>query len=171
MRIKINSKNVGSRLMSQTNTTAASPQTARHSSWAQPHARSLFSIVLVLILLSRAAFAAQFGGLNVPALAERERSAPATFPDKARFTLSPDVRLTHSALLERASLLAQNVSAPSPAAASFDPATSMPPWGVQKSYLIPALEIVGFDVLLNLFDRAYYGCCDFDTDLSSIKRN
>jgi hypothetical protein len=47
----------------------------------------------------------------------------------------------------------------------------VPAWGTQKSYLIPALEIVGFDVLLNLFDRAYYGCCDYDTDLSSIKRN
>ena len=48
---------------------------------------------------------------------------------------------------------------------------STPPWGTQKSYLIPALEIVGFETLLNLFDRAYFGCCDFDTDFSSIKRN
>jgi hypothetical protein len=48
---------------------------------------------------------------------------------------------------------------------------SVPPWGTQKSYLIPALEIVGFDVLLNLFDRAYFGCCDFDVDFSSIKCN
>ena len=41
----------------------------------------------------------------------------------------------------------------------------------RKSYLIPALEIVGFDVLLNLFDRAYFGCCDYDVTWSSIKRN
>ena len=26
-------------------------------------------------------------------------------------------------------------------------------------------------MLLNLFDRAYYGCCDFDTNFSSIRRN
>jgi hypothetical protein len=45
------------------------------------------------------------------------------------------------------------------------------PWGTEQSYLVPALEIVGFDVLLNLFDRAYFGCCDFDVDFSSIKRN
>ncbi|HYC48576.1 MAG TPA: DUF3943 domain-containing protein [Burkholderiales bacterium] len=41
----------------------------------------------------------------------------------------------------------------------------------RKSYWIPALEIVGFDMLLNAFDRAYFGCCDYDTDLNSIKRN
>jgi hypothetical protein len=41
----------------------------------------------------------------------------------------------------------------------------------RKSYLIPALEIVAFDVLLNLFDRAYFGCCDYDVNGSSIKRN
>ena len=45
------------------------------------------------------------------------------------------------------------------------------PWGQQKSYLIPALEIVGFDTLLNLFDRAYFGCCDYNSNLSSIRRN
>jgi hypothetical protein len=68
-------------------------------------------------------------------------------------------------------LLAQTLNAPSPAAANVNLTTSVPPWGTQKSYLIPALEIVGFDTLLNLFDRAYYGCCEYDTDLSSIKRN
>src|SRR5437899_2813554 len=30
----------------------------------------------------------------------------------------------------------------------------------QKSYVIPAVEIIAFDTLLNLFDRAYYGCCN-----------
>lgn len=47
-------------------------------------------------------------------------------------------------------------------------------WGEgekRKSYLIPALEIVAFDTLLNLFDRAYFGCCDFDSNYRSIKRN
>src|SRR5688500_3464780 len=46
-------------------------------------------------------------------------------------------------------------------------------WGnaLRKSYAIPALEIVGFDTLLNLFNRAYFGCCDYDTNYRSIKRN
>jgi hypothetical protein len=40
----------------------------------------------------------------------------------------------------------------------------------RKSYLIPALEIVGFDALLNLFDRAVLGS-DYHSSLSSIRRN
>jgi hypothetical protein len=40
-----------------------------------------------------------------------------------------------------------------------------------KSYAIPALEIFAFQGLLNLFDRAYFGCCDFNTSASSIRRN
>ena len=68
-------------------------------------------------------------------------------------------------------MLTQTASAPSHAAANVNLTSSVPPWGTEKSYLIPALEIVGFDLLLNLFDRAYFGCCDYDVDLSSIKRN
>src|SRR4051812_46220157 len=41
----------------------------------------------------------------------------------------------------------------------------------QKSYAIPALEIVGFDFLLNQFDRRYFGCCDFDSNVHTIRRN
>jgi hypothetical protein len=48
---------------------------------------------------------------------------------------------------------------------------TVPDWGSKKSYLIPALEIVGFDVLLNQFDRQYFGCCDFHSNLQSIRRN
>ena len=40
-----------------------------------------------------------------------------------------------------------------------------------KSYVIPALEIVAFDVMLNQFDRHYYGCCDFDSNIHTIRRN
>jgi hypothetical protein len=68
-------------------------------------------------------------------------------------------------------VLAQNRTAVTGAAPAVSSSKPVPAWGAQKSYFIPALEIVGFDVLLNLFDRAYYGCCDFDVDLSSIKRN
>ena len=41
----------------------------------------------------------------------------------------------------------------------------------QKSHAIPALEIVGFDFLLNQFDRRYFGCCDFDSNIHTIRRN
>jgi hypothetical protein len=61
---------------------------------------------------------------------------------------------------------------PSPAAAAeLGLKKSGPVWGEDKSYLIPAAEIVGFDLLLNLFDRKYYGCCEFHSNVPSIKRN
>jgi hypothetical protein len=153
--------------------TAASTQTTGDSSSAQQRARSVFAVVLVSILLPCAAFAEELGALAVPAAwAKSERSAPAIFPDQSQFTLSPDAGLAHSALfLNRTSLLAQAANTPSPSTSNINLTTPAPPWGRQKSYLIPALEIVGFDTLLNLYDRAYYGCCDYDTDFSSIKRN
>ena len=40
-----------------------------------------------------------------------------------------------------------------------------------KSYAIPALEIVGFDTLLNLYDRQRFGCCDFHSNLHTIRDN
>ena len=46
-----------------------------------------------------------------------------------------------------------------------------PDWGAQKSYVIPALEILGFQFLLNRYDRYHYGCCEFNVNASSIRRN
>ena len=40
-----------------------------------------------------------------------------------------------------------------------------------KSFAIPALEIVGFDFLLSNYNRRYSGSQDYDVSLSSIKRN
>jgi hypothetical protein len=67
-------------------------------------------------------------------------------------------------------LLAQAASTASGATSNVN-LTTPSPWGTQRSYLIPALEILYFDTLLNLFDRAYYGCCEYHSDFSSIKRN
>ena len=39
----------------------------------------------------------------------------------------------------------------------------------RKSYVIPALEIVGFDVLVNLANRPFSD--DYDVSFSSIRRN
>ena len=40
-----------------------------------------------------------------------------------------------------------------------------------KSYLIPAVEIVGFDFLLNQFNRRYSGISDYDSNLNTIRHN
>src|SRR5688572_2581157 len=40
-----------------------------------------------------------------------------------------------------------------------------------KSYAIPAVEIVVFDFLLNRFDNAYFGCCDYRVTSDTVRRN
>jgi hypothetical protein len=42
---------------------------------------------------------------------------------------------------------------------------------VNKSYLIPAAEIVGFDFLLNQYNRNFSGSSDYDSNLSTIRHN
>ena len=46
-----------------------------------------------------------------------------------------------------------------------------PDFGAEKSYAIPAAEIAGFDFLLNRFDNAYFGCCDFRVTSDTVRRN
>ena len=158
--------------MSQTVTTHSSGQTSRKPEPARQRGRLSLAVVFVLILLPGAAFPQEFRSLNaLVGSALAERSEPISSFDRVRFTLSPELRLSGTPLLrDGKSLLAQTIDAPLPAA-SVNLTTPARQWGTEKSYLIPALEIVGFDVLLNLFDRAYFGCCDYDVDLSSIERN
>ena len=61
-------------------------------------------------------------------------------------------------------------AAASAEAANAKPAAA-PEWGAHKSYLIPAVEIIGFDALLNLYDRNYYGCCDYHSNLQTIRQH
>lgn len=42
---------------------------------------------------------------------------------------------------------------------------------VNKSYVIPAVEIVGFDFLLNQYNRRFSGISDYDSNFSTIRDN
>ncbi len=42
---------------------------------------------------------------------------------------------------------------------------------LQKNYAIPAMEIAGFDFLLNRYNRLYSGVPDYDVSFSSLRRN
>ena len=64
--------------------------------------------------------------------------------------------------------LAQEVTAPSAAVQGSDDSDSDQP---RKSYIIPALEIVGFDFALNRFNRRFIDRESFDVSRSSIRRN
>ncbi len=62
-----------------------------------------------------------------------------------------------------------------------DPAATTPPgtagaaaraeFGANRSYGVPALEILGFDFLLNRYNRRFSGSSDYDVTASSIRRN
>jgi len=62
---------------------------------------------------------------------------------------------------------AQQVDAPAPAAA----AASAPAAEPEKSWTVPAAEIVAFDLLLNLYNRRFSGSTDYDVTAGSIRRN
>ena len=39
----------------------------------------------------------------------------------------------------------------------------------EKSYAIPAMEIVGFDTILNCIDNRYFGCCDYRVSMRTVR--
>ena len=69
--------------------------------------------------------------------------------------------------MRRAAALAVAVAAAAPVLAADPPE----PWEAQKSYALPAAEIVVFDALLNRWDKAHFGCCDFDVSTGTVRRN
>ena len=73
--------------------------------------------------------------------------------------LTPSVAITVSLLFAcRAASAQQAEPAPTPA----EP---------DKSYVIPAFEIIGFDFLLSRYNRRFSGSSDYDVSESSIRRN
>jgi hypothetical protein len=70
----------------------------------------------------------------------------------------------------RAATIASMVSACGIAAAQQEDAPA-PSTGPEKSYAVPALEIIGFDFLLNRFNHRFSGSTDYDVSMASIRRN
>ena len=73
------------------------------------------------------------------------------------------------AALAQGVCLAQGLSPPG----GEVPATTAQPQESQpeKSYSVPALELVGFDFLLNRYNHRFSGVRDYDVSFSSIRRN
>ena len=134
-----------------------------------------FTLAVSLALAAASALGADepvrldgFLGLGMPA---RTASTGLTFepaPERA----APDASVLPAPIVfDRKALLAQGSPATPAAGQDVQLKKSEALWGENKSYVIPALEILGFDTLLNIFDRAYFGCCDFDVTLNTIQRN
>lgn len=132
----------------------------------------LCTLVCALSLSPLVACAEEGAAPDAPLLrAETDTAAIAGANDRAPIVFLPNrAAPDNSFLFDRPRRLAQGgLSQRAPDSAGS--AAAPEPWGSRKSYLIPALEIVGFDTALNLFDRAYYGCCEFNSSASSIRRN
>src|SRR3954464_9846402 len=70
---------------------------------------------------------------------------------------------------QRSLWLAQNEEAAKPA--RTEPGLTVPKEIRNRDYALPALEILGFDFLLNRFNHAFSGSRDYDVSGASIRRN
>ena len=70
-------------------------------------------------------------------------------------------------LLAVSAVHAQQVAAPAPVSASASAPAAEP----EKSWTVPALEIVAFDFLLNRYNKRFSGTSDYDVTSASIRRN
>ena len=67
--------------------------------------------------------------------------------------------------------MAAQTSEPAVPASARPAAIVFPEFGANKSYSIPAFEILGFDFLLNRYNQQFSGLSDYDVSLSSIRNN
>ncbi len=67
-------------------------------------------------------------------------------------------------------LLAQSNDPVVPAVAKQEP-NIFPEFGARKSYAIPAMEIAGFDFLVNRINKRFSGSSDYDVSVGSIRQN
>jgi len=91
---------------------------------------------------------------------------------------SRTARLSTAALLLACGAAAVNaqpsvavVPAQAEGSASAPAAVPIPPREAEKSFTVPALEIVGFDFLLNRYNKRFSGSSDYDVTAASIRRN
>jgi len=85
--------------------------------------------------------------------------------------LSPDLQWRGGpALRIPKAMLAQASEPPAPASTKTPPAL-LPEFGARKSYAIPAMEILGFDFLVNRANKLFTNSGDYDVSVGSIRQN
>lgn len=76
------------------------------------------------------------------------------------------------AVLVHGPIAAQGLQPPASRALELQaPASDTDAAPIEKSYLIPALEIAGFDFLLNRYNKRYSGIPDYDVSFQTLRRN
>jgi hypothetical protein len=119
---------------------------------------------------------ATFPGMAAPA-APSARSSPSPAVTQQEATPGSGKAVTADFLADvsarkhhRILLALQEEAPPVHDAGSGAKADALADIATRKSYWIPAAEIVGFDVILNLINRRVYGD-DYKSDMTSIRRN
>jgi hypothetical protein len=87
---------------------------------------------------------------------------------------SPDLQGRSGPSLRIPKAMLAQTSEPAAPASAKPASASLPEFGARKSYSIPALEILGFDFLLNRYNKQFggsSGSSDYDVSLSSIRNN
>ena len=132
----------------------------------------LFSVAVVLVsTAAHGAVTEESAATGVLPGEASEDDAVARVPQTPELMRSPDLqwRSAPSFRIPKA-VLAQTSEPAAPASAK--PASAFfPEFGARKSYSIPALEILGFDFLLNRVNQQFGGSSDYDVTGSSIRHN
>jgi len=84
---------------------------------------------------------------------------------------SPDLQWRSGPSLRMPKAMLAQMSEPAAPAAARPASAALPEFGAQKSYSVPAMEILGFDFLVNRVNKQYGGGSDYDVSLSSIRQN
>ena len=130
---------------------------------------SLRTVFAVVALAIASVAAAGEPGLAEPPALGLKAASDAALPERRPLTLAAGLHAPQRYGDLPSTGVAQNDKGGTmSASAQRDWTSPTPP---AKSYVLPAIEILGFQTLLNLFDRAYYGCCEYDTSFNSIGRN
>jgi len=101
-------------------------------------------------------FCADDGSADLPALWAAQQAAASAPTDNAMPGI-PQMWVAQKAM-----------ASPGPENATL---AEPPAWGAKKSYIIPAFEIIGWELMLNQFDRHFLACCDYNSNLSTIRQN
>jgi hypothetical protein len=109
-----------------------------------------------MVVVQQPVFGAEYANDNLPALWAVEKASANAQADSVNLSETPE-------------WIAQKATG-STGAGDTTPKVA-PDWGANKSYLIPASEIVGWEILLNQFDRHYFPCCDYKSNISTIRKN
>ena len=129
------------------------------------------AVVALLSMAARGAVTQEPAAFGVPPGAASRDDVSARASQTSGLEWSPDL-LWGKPFSHRfpRRMLAQ-ASEPSIPASAEMASDSLPEFGARKSYSIPALEILGFDFLLNRVNDQVSGSSDYGVTLSSIRHN